>query len=110
MVHCEGTVQALPRRRLNLPIFHMPIFGGWREYVVIQPSNSVQHDGWHVGWIAKDVVGVSQITLNGPVRLLLGPNAVSFFGVDARGNQIPIIKVGTGRVRIPCTHSQIPLL
>src|SRR5438477_6535332 len=32
-----------------LPLFHIPVFGGWRKYVVLEARNEVE--GWYVGWI-----------------------------------------------------------
>jgi hypothetical protein len=106
MVRCKGRV-SVRRWWGKIPIFHMPIFGGWKHYVVIQPLNDVL---WHPGWIAGDVIGVSRITIQGPVRLLLGDKKVAFYGVDQEGNQIRLAKVGEGKVGDKGPFSRIPLL
>src|SRR3989344_2294378 len=78
MAHCRGVSYANKRHLLR---FHIPIFGGWQSYVVLEPEHP---QGWHVGWIPQDTAaGVSRIQLSGPVRLLLGPDEVSFFGISA---------------------------
>ncbi len=87
------------RRRYwwKIPIFHIPILGGWRSYVVLRPKHHLVDD-WYVGWIAKDVIGVSRIPLTGPVRVLRGDDDVAFFGVYADGTQVPIEQIGKGRI------------
>jgi len=77
-------------------LFHIPIIGGWREYVVLTPRRP--EDGWHVGWHNEEVTGVSRIRLTTPVRLLVGPNDISFFGISSTGEQIHISEIGCGRV------------
>lgn len=98
MVHVG--VATCPHARFwwKIPIFHMPIFGGWRNFMVFVPCSD-SHKDWHIGWIAKDVCGATRINLRGPVRMLLGPGDVSFFGIDAvSGEQIPIQLLGRGSI------------
>lgn len=48
-VTVEGTDPSRHTNRLlPLPLFHMPVLGGWTHYVVLEAAN----DGrpWHVGW------------------------------------------------------------
>ncbi len=108
MVHCLGISDAGCRFRWHIPAFHTPIFGGWRDYVVLKPYEKEVE--WHVGWIADDVVGVSRIKLRGPVRTLLGPGDGLFFGINARGVQVPIYLIGTGSIGKHNLHEQVPLL
>jgi len=109
MVTITGQPSASSRWRYILPIFHMPIFGGWRNYVVLTPD--VKQDKWFVGWVAGDEIGVSRISLDSSVRMLQGPHSVSFFGINEHGNQIQISDTGTGRVgRAVVEHQHIPLL
>lgn len=91
MVFCLGIASGKKEFSNNSLICHCPIFGVWRNYVVVQliPAGSV----WHIGWMNKEVFGVSRINLNGPVRVLVGPNNTFFFGVDGRGEQILIQEV-----------------
>lgn len=90
--------------------FHMPAFGGWRDYVVLEPSVDRK---WYLGWTtAPDAGGgVSRIPLSGPVRALRGPNDMLFFGIDAEtGKQIPIRIIGKGRIGNGGEFSRVKLL
>jgi hypothetical protein len=79
----------------KIPLFHMRLFGGWKQYVVLEPIHPTGVT-WHVGWVAEDVIGVSRITLSGPVRVLVGNGDVFHFGLATSGVQIPIRKIGEG--------------
>jgi len=90
------------------PLFHIPILGGWREYVVLEPTN---HSGsWHVGWKSFRSGGISRIPLLGPVRTLLGPRDVYFFGINEEGEQIPLRLLGKGTIGKSGPFAKIPLL
>jgi len=94
-----------------IPLFHMPIFGGWKEYVVLSPVryNKEPFEGeWYVGWITLDLIGVSRIPNYGPVRLLLGPAPVYFFAVSEIG-QLRLKKDGEGEIGKKCPFSHLPL-
>lgn len=107
-VFCAGDKSARVRFWLKIPLFHIPLFGGWKNYVVLQPADSDQ--GWHIGWLAHDVAGVSRIKVRGPVRLLLGSGNVSFFGVNTEGEQIKLCKIAQGRIGDGSTYAKTPLL
>ncbi len=107
MLYFSGVLGAMSPK---IPLlFHIPILGGWRNYVVLQPST---HDGeWFVGWASNHAVGVSRIPIRGPVRMLLGPMGVYFFGISAGDQkQIKIEVIGTGRIWKGGPHAQVPLL
>jgi len=109
MVQCDGVPEEGPRFRLGIPAFHVPIFGGWRNYVVLEPPND--HTQWHVGWVADDVIGVLQVKVRGPVRVLLGPGETSFFGVTSYvGMQMRLREIGRGRIGDRGPHRRVPLL
>lgn len=109
-VFVDGLTDERARFFGKLPIFHLPICGGWKNYMVFKPCGKA-HTGWHIGWIAEDASGVTKIKLNGPVRMLLGPDEVTFFGVDTKtGEQIPIQTVGTGRIGDEGPFADLPLL
>jgi hypothetical protein len=96
MVHCPGINDKTFRSRW-LFLFHIPILGGWRNYVVLEPENP--ECVWHVGYIADDIVGVSRVRLLGRVRMLVGPGDVAFYGIDAETyQQIALKNVGKGRI------------
>lgn len=109
MVMSSGS-GGVERWRYGLPIFHVPIFGGWREYIVLEPSiNPSQF--WYVGWISGDEVsGVSRVQIKGSVRLLLGNGSTKFFGLNEGGVQIKIHEIGRGRIGDGGPFSQLPLL
>ena len=109
MVRSSGISSKKRFRSKVIPIFHLPIFGGWRHYVVLEPLCS-QGAPWHVGWITKDVIGVSWITLNGPVRVLIGPEAVSHFGLNTDGTQVAVKKIGRGTIGNEGPYARLPLL
>ncbi|MEY2665719.1 MAG: hypothetical protein RLZZ480_824 [Candidatus Parcubacteria bacterium] len=107
-VSVEGDKNALSRWLGPIPLFHMVIFGGWKEFVVIKPH--VPQKEWFVGWVVSDALGVSKIPLHGSVRLGLGPEPAQYFGVDADGRQIDIDIVGYGTIGKAGEFAKIPLL
>ncbi len=82
---------------IRIPLFHIPIIGGWTTYVVLEPVESIEE--WNVGWMAGSVRGASMIPIRGRVRVLRGNKSVTFFGIDRRtGGQITLRHVGSGSV------------
>jgi len=89
--------------------FHLPVFGGWKQYIVLEPKDFNRQ--YHIGWINRAVFGVSRIPLTGRVRLLAGPTTTHFFAIDSiTGEQIPLKKVGQGVIGKRGQHCQVPLL
>ncbi len=100
---------SVPRWFGPVPIFHMPIFGGWKTFVVLEPvDHSVTE--WYVGWIASDVAGLSQIKLTAQVRLLTCEGSAEFFGVTKNGTQIALQAVGHGKIGEQEEYAKVPLL
>ncbi len=87
----------------------MPILGGWGSLVVLTPHDPETRE-WFVGWVTHDAIGISRIPLTGQVRLLRGPNEVTFFGVDPEGQQIDIDIVGYGNIGRAGRYAKVPLL
>lgn len=109
MVSIAGDARSRERWQYGLPFFHMPIFGGWKQYIVLTPT-SPQNE-WYVGWIAGDVAGVSRIPLQESVRVLKGQYACQFFGINEHGEQITLAQTGDGIVgQAQAEHTHIPLL
>ncbi len=108
MVQCGGISGAI--RQVNqIPIFHLPVLGGWRDYVVLEPVN--YKSTWNIGWNISGTTGASRFVLQGPVRILVGPKAICFFGINTQtGEQIPIRKIAVGRIGKGGEYAQIPLL
>jgi hypothetical protein len=105
-VHCDGIPSSSERFIAGVPFFHIPVLGGWKDYVVLTTNNL---DPWHIGWITEDVQGISNIPNCGAARALLGPKSVSFFGVNAEGKQVPITEIGRGRIGDGGPYRKIPL-
>jgi hypothetical protein len=110
-VMCPG----IPRAgKHSLFRFHIPLLGGWRDYIVIRGcSGQPWHIGWHVPDVSKPVFGVSRIVLPGDslVRLLIGQNDTYFFGVSqATGEQIPIMEFARGRIGDGGPYRRVTLL
>jgi hypothetical protein len=103
-----GDVQAVRRWFGFVPIFHMPLFGGWKKYVVVAPAGS--ESSWFVGWIAGDTVGISRVLLHTPVRLLLGSGPAQFFALTDEGRQINLEIIGYGEIGVRSHLSKLPLL
>ena len=108
IVFADGQPTAHRRWLGPIPLFHMPIFGGWKKFIVIEPTQEIEE--WFVGWVAFDALGLSKIPLTGPVRLGVGPRQAEFFGLAADGVQIPLRIVGEGVIGKAGHFSHIPLL
>jgi len=84
-----------------IPIFHIPILGGWRNYVVLKPSNSRVGDCWYLGWYTVDgYLGISKIPLKSheAARALRGGKPTHFFALDSEFEIVPLGIVGYGRI------------
>lgn len=55
-----------------IPLFHLPIFGGWRKYIVLTPKDFTYEKEWRLGWHTKSLTGVSRIPVRNRVRALVG--------------------------------------
>lgn len=85
------------------PFIHMPLLGGWRNYVVLKAEGF--SDYWFVGWKKKFLDGrkavcqIQKLRIHSPhIKLLKGiPDSKKyFFGLDKNGNFIEVKKVGEG--------------
>lgn len=94
---------------LRLPLFHMPIAGGWKKFVVLEPVEPIVD--WHIGWnCGVHGSGLSLITIERRVRMLVGPKDVKFFGLGKDGKQVELRLVGEGRVGVAGEFANVPLL
>ena len=107
MVYIKGDKETVVRSRFWDPRFHLPVFGGWRKYVVLEPVESIET--WHIGWIS-DRCGVSRIPLHSRVRMLIGRSDTFFVGFNTHGEQITLVCVGEGKIGDGGQYSDIPLL
>jgi hypothetical protein len=90
------------------PLFHIPLLGGWKHYHVLRPK---KHDGiWHIAYTTEKTSEYSLLPLATPVRMLIGPDPVSFFGIDEAGNYISVEKIGEGVIGDGRAYKHLPLL
>ena len=97
--HCFGLI----------PTFHLPIAGGWRNYVVLTPTT---HAGeWYCGLLVDMEHGwISRRPVTGPVRKLIGPGPATFFGVRAGDNElISVARIGYGYIGRGGPYKDLPL-
>ncbi len=104
-----GIPQSNPRWLGIIPLFHMPIFGGWKKFVVLQSVKTSER--WFVGWLPTDgdAAGISKIPLTGSVRVTIGDGEVSFFGLSESGEPVELVSIGEGRIGQAGEYSHIPL-
>lgn len=107
-IRLEGVLGARHRWYGILPIFHMPIFGGWKKFVVLQAPPS--DNPWMVGWVpGDDRAGVSMIRTHGLVRVTIGDGPVAFFGIDHNGQQLKLTVIGEGYICNAGRFAYVPL-
>jgi hypothetical protein len=63
-------------------LFHMPIVGGWKSYVILKPKNKI--DLWYIGWKTEKYCQVNRIPLKNLVKMLNGVKGSEtfFFGMN----------------------------
>ncbi len=109
MVHCAGRDDPHAVRSPGLVLFHIPLLGGWRNYVVLRPEKP--RGNWYAGYQTGNGAGISCLPIMGPVRVLIGSGDVSFFGIDAAsGEQLPLKEIGMGRIGEGGPFAKIRLL
>jgi hypothetical protein len=108
VINCDSDTSIHKRRFLHIPIFHIPILGGWRDYLVIEPSES--QSKWYIGWVG-DESGISRIPITGNfVRVLVGSQDAIFFGINERGEQIKLFPTPMrGRIGEGGSFADVPL-
>ena len=104
----QGVPGEYRRWFVPIPLYHMPIIGGWKKFVVLQPKKDIGE--WYVGWVAFDALGLSKIPINGSVRTGIGPRQAQFFGLTNDGCQIDIDVVCDGESGKAGEFAKIPLL
>lgn len=100
-VAVHGTETNVVKKRYGF-IFHMPIIGGWKEYVALQPKKPVA--SYRIGWTGHsdrpERVSIHKLPIRGDqvVRMLSGPAGSQqyFFALDEKGDQIPLTNIGKG--------------
>lgn len=109
-VHFDGDESASVRWLGFIPRFHMPIFGGWKKFVVLKPVCC--NEPWHVGWLPTDgdCPAISLIPISNLVRVTIGDSPVSFYGISQSGECLELVCVGEGRIGKAGTFRNILLL
>lgn len=108
MVTCDGDATARSPRFLGTPLFHAPVFGGWRQFAVIRPVNP--NALWYPGWCAPGhAAGYSNILMQGPVRMLIGPMKTNFFGLSDIGSQETVQRLAVGKIGDAHGYGNVPL-
>lgn len=89
-------------RRIK-PFFHLPLLGGWREYVVVKSDAPRYYIGWAIP--ARDgsqyrIAQLNQLPLMTPVKMLRAGDApwVDLFAVDDQGRQLPLTLMDEGQL------------
>jgi hypothetical protein len=104
-------------RVFPLPMFHMPILGGWRNYVVLHVQSDVSY--WHIGWIHRASPPGSRLLetvhrlriLDRRVKVLTQSVGfiTEYFAIGPQGEQLPLRIVDHG-VLGDMKHPSIRLL
>ncbi len=89
--------------------FHLPRYGGWKEFYVLAPNiENFDQEFWSVGWFGEKTAGISRVPIckvntfcggcHYMTRVLRSRELVDFFGISSTGEQIPLKKIGEGRI------------
>lgn len=86
------------------PFFHVPVLGGWRDYIVLEAENYGKY--WRIGWILKyhnsnqkTDSQIQKLKIKSPyIKLLSGidDSKKYFFAVSENGNFADLKIVGSG--------------
>lgn len=74
-------------------LVHMPIFGGWTRYVVIEATGFKKY--WHVGW--RDVLQLLPIYEN-RIKMLTTDKGFTAYGLSEKGSNLKLKIVGYGEL------------
>lgn len=110
-LNIPGSIESKYYAGLEYLRFHMPLFGGWQDYVIIKPEDESIKD-WQICWKGNyhhKSFQKSQFKLTTPVKMLKGPNDTDFYAFDSTGKQIALIKTDEGRLG-DGRYSDLPLL
>lgn len=76
-----------------LGLYHMPVFGGLRKYVVIKADNFSNY--WYVGW--DNHIQILKI-YDSSIKLLVGKEGFSAYGWGDNGKNLQLKIVGFGEL------------
>lgn len=90
-------------------VSHLTRFGGWQRYLVVAPKD-LNAGSWYIGWRWDGSAGVSRVQNTGAARVLIGPGPTEWFAIRGTDNaQIPLIKIGEGKIGQGGQFSDLPL-
>lgn len=100
-LYIEGSEQVNTLNKRN-PLFHLPLLGGWKNYVVIENPlyNEELIIPWHIGWIYNNQAEIHKLPIQSAhIKMLTGPmgHTTTFFAISD-GIQIPIASKDTGKL------------
>lgn len=112
MVRHEGdpTARKLPPVTILAgAVSHLTRFGGWQRYLALAPRG-LGADAWYIGWRWNGGAGVSRVPNTTPVRVLVGPGVTEWFAIRVSDTtQIPLIKIGEGKIGDGGQFTDLPL-
>jgi hypothetical protein len=104
-VEIPGTETSWMQER-HLILVHIPLIGGWKEYVVLEASGYKKY--WNIGWKVKyydkkkkEKCEIQKLRIyDSRARVLAGQNDSKkiFFALNEKGEAINLKKVGVGRL------------
>lgn len=107
MVKVVGIPDVPPAYLGPVPRMHLPIFGGWKDYVALEVTKDIP---WYVGWRTARVCGISRIPVTGHrIRCLVGGEDTEFFALTAAGHQLTVRLLLRGIVGDGGPFCQVPL-
>ena len=113
-IHCELVPDNIGKKTIgtdssgfsfeDLGIIHMPLFGGWKKYLILEASDFKKY--WHVGWKVTYLppkkgrfCQVHKLKIYQPqIKVLAGVNDSEKigFGINDSNQLIPVKIVGEG--------------
>lgn len=76
-----------------LGLYHMPIFGGLKRYVVIKVNNFGKY--WNIGW--NNHIQILKL-YDSSVKLLVGKEGFTAYGLGDNGKQLNLKIIGFGEL------------
>lgn len=78
-------------------LFHMPIFGGLTNYIVVQASGYKKH--WHIIWGGENGFQIHKLAIrDNKLKLLVGRGGYKLYGIDDRKKFLKLKMIGHGKI------------
>lgn len=99
-VKVVGQDKSKVRKEGSIPgFFHMPIFGGWKDYAILKLWDEPVPKQWFIGWYSDNQAQLNKIPLrSNAVKMLTGPEGevTNFFAVDIEGKALSMLVLDYG--------------